>query len=86
MDRKARVGELRKILARYRGGRFEASGSGGANGMVFFIDGAGQQWFLGGFQPDRAAELTRALNVVLELLDASGDTRPASRPETIPIP
>jgi hypothetical protein len=61
--------DLRRLLARYRGGRFEASTSGGAGGMVFFIDSDGRQWFIGGFQPDRADDLTRALNLVMELLD-----------------
>ena len=61
--------QLRRILARYRGGRFEASGSGGAGGMVFFIDASGRNFYMGGFKPGDSEDLCRALNLVLQLLD-----------------
>lgn len=71
MDRKAASAQLRQALARYRGGRFETSDSGGAGGMLFFIDPAGKQWFIGGLHGEHGQALTGALNLVLDLLAAS---------------
>jgi hypothetical protein len=55
-------------MARYRGGRFESGASGGASGMLFYKDAAGKQWFIGGFNREKAEELVDALNLVLDLL------------------
>lgn len=60
---------LRAALARYRGGRFETDGSGGAGGMIFFRDRAGDLYYIGGFNPADARQIATALNLVLELLE-----------------
>lgn len=60
---------LRQLLSRYRGGRFTASSSGGAGGMVFFVDREGKERYLGGFIPGEAEDLCRVLNLVLELTE-----------------
>jgi len=65
-----KVAKLRILMSRYRGGRFEASGSGGAGGMVFFIDRDGREYYMGGFKPGDAETLVRVLNLVIELLGA----------------
>lgn len=67
-DRKQHSADLRRALARYRGGRFETGSSGGANGMMFFIDAHGKSWYIGGMGTDHAETVTAALNLVLELL------------------
>jgi hypothetical protein len=71
MDRKAASARLRRTLARYRGGRFETSDSGGAGGMLFFIDADEKEWFIGGLHGDHGQALTSALNLVMELLQLS---------------
>ncbi|HEV7922830.1 MAG TPA: hypothetical protein VGR02_18755 [Thermoanaerobaculia bacterium] len=59
---------LRNALVRYRGGRFETGDSGGAGGMMFFVDRDGKQWYIGGMAKDHAEAVTAALNLVLRLL------------------
>lgn len=61
---------LRRVLARYRGGRFETDGGGGAGGMMFFRNRDGALFYIGGFNPKEADEIATALNLVLELLDS----------------
>jgi hypothetical protein len=68
-ERQEKSARLRRVLARYRGGRFETDGSGGAGGMMFFRTAEGKQFYIGGFNPDRAADLAVALNLVLDLLE-----------------
>lgn len=62
---------LRVALERYRGGRFESDGSGGAGGMMFFRDAKGDLYYVGGFNPTDAQRIATALNLVLELLERS---------------
>jgi len=69
-DRQEKSARLRRVLARYRGGRFETDGSGGAGGMMFFRAPGGGLYYIGGFNPDRADDLALALNLVLDLLEA----------------
>jgi hypothetical protein len=59
---------LRRALDRYRGGRFETGESGGAGGMMFFIDERGSRWYIGGMGIEHAQTVTDALNLVLEIL------------------
>lgn len=79
MNRAEKASRLRALLARYRGGRFATSGSGGAGGMLFFIDDRGQDWYMGGFKPDDAHALAEALNLTMELLQESRDTESLRR-------
>jgi hypothetical protein len=58
------------VLARYCGGRFETGGSGGAGGMMFYIDPSGNRWYIGGMANDHAETVTAALNLVLDLLQS----------------
>jgi hypothetical protein len=67
-DRRELAQRLRSALARYRGGTFESGGSGGAGGIVFFIDETGQRFYIGGFNPADAERIVGALNLTLELL------------------
>lgn len=67
MARSEKVAQLRRALAPFAGGRFEVSNSGGASGMVFWYDGNGRPWFVGGFNRDGEALVT-ALNLTMELL------------------
>jgi hypothetical protein len=67
--RKEKSARLRRVLARYQGGRFEVGGSGGAGGMMFFRDPRGAQYYIGGFNPADAEQIAAGLNLVLELLD-----------------
>jgi hypothetical protein len=67
--RREKSARLRRVLARYRGGRFEVSGSGGAGGMMFFRDPKGAQYYIGGFNPADAEQIATGLNLVLELLE-----------------
>jgi hypothetical protein len=68
MERKEKSARLRRVLARYRGGRFETDGGGGAGGMMFFRNRDGQLFYIGGFNPADADQIATALNLVLELL------------------
>jgi hypothetical protein len=72
--RREKSARLRKLLARYRGGRFETDGGGGAGGMMFFRNAGGSMFYIGGFNPKDAAQIAMALNLVLELLE-SGEGR-----------
>jgi hypothetical protein len=45
--------------------------------MMFFRTAEGQQFYIGGFNPDRADDLATALNLVLDLLER-GSERPSS--------
>lgn len=67
-QKRDKVAQLRTILARFRGGRFEATGSGGANGMMFFVDRESREFYIGGMKPEIAERVARALNGLLELL------------------
>jgi hypothetical protein len=69
-DRRDRSARLRQTLARYKGGRFETAGSGGAGGMMFFIDRDGRSWYIGGMGTEHAQTVTSALNLVLDLLES----------------
>jgi hypothetical protein len=68
--RKEKSARLRQLLQRFRGGRFETDGGGGAGGMMFFRNRAGAVFYIGGFNPADAKQIADALNLVLELLDA----------------
>lgn len=68
VTREQKVEALRRSLAKYRGGRFETSGSGGASGMMFFVDREGRTFYIGGFKPQDAVRIAEALNLTLELL------------------
>lgn len=68
-DRKEKSARLRRVLARYKGGRFETDGGGGAGGMMFFRNRDGSLFYIGGFNPGDADQIATALNLVLELLD-----------------
>ena len=68
-DRKEKSARLRMALSRYRGGRFETDESGGAGGMMFFRDRAGDLYYVGGFNPADASRIATALNLVIELLE-----------------
>lgn len=68
MTKEEKVAELKRALAKYRGGRFETSGSGGASGMMFFVDREGRTFYIGGFKPEDAVRIAEALNVTLRLL------------------
>jgi hypothetical protein len=67
--RKEKSARLRQLLHRFRGGRFETDGGGGAGGMMFFRNRAGAVFYIGGFNPADAKQIADALNLVLELLD-----------------
>ena len=67
-ERREKSAALRRALERYRGGRFETGSSGGAGGMVFFRDRGGALYYIGGFNPSDAHQISKALNLVLELL------------------
>lgn len=67
--RREKSARLRRVLARYRGGRFEADENGGAGGMMFFRDVSGGLFYIGGFNPADAKQIATALNLVLELLE-----------------
>lgn len=67
--RKEKSARLRQILQRFRGGRFETDGGGGAGGMMFFRNRAGAVFYIGGFNPADAKQIADALNLVLELLE-----------------
>ena len=68
-ERAEKSAKLRRVLSRYRGGRFETSENGGAGGMMFFRAPNGGQYYIGGFNPADAEQIATALNLVLELLD-----------------
>lgn len=68
-ERREKAAYLRKVLERYRGGRFETGSSGGAGGMVFFRDAKGAQFYIGGFNTADAHQITLALNLVLQLVE-----------------
>ena len=68
-ERKEKAAYLRKVLQRYRGGKFETGSSGGAGGMVFFRDAKGAQFYIGGFNTEDAHPIVMALNLVLELVE-----------------
>jgi len=68
-ERREKAARLRQTLERYRGGRFETGSSGGAGGMVFFRDARGALFYIGGFNPADAHQITTALNLVLELME-----------------
>jgi hypothetical protein len=67
VTRREQAAELRVLLAEYRGCRFTTGGSGGAQGMIF-LHRDGKEYFIGGLHRDDAAAVTRALNLVLELI------------------
>ena len=68
-ERREKAAYLRKVLQRYRGGRFETGSSGGAGGMVFFRNAQGAQYYIGGFNPEDAHQIATAMNLVLELVE-----------------
>ena len=68
-ERREKAAQLRRVLERYRGGRFETGSSGGAGGMVFFRDAQGALFYVGGFNASDAHHLATALNLVLELVE-----------------
>ena len=43
-------------------------GNGGAGGMMFFVDEAGRQWYIGGMAGEHAHAVTEALNLLLDVL------------------
>ena len=67
-ERREKAAHLRRVLERYRGGRFETGSSGGAGGMVFFRDAKGALFYIGGFNTNDAHQIVQALNLVLELI------------------
>lgn len=71
MTRAQKTAQLRAALSRYAGGRFETGSSGGANGMVFFNNAKGEQFYIGGFNASDAESIVTALNLTLELLGSS---------------
>lgn len=68
-ERREKAAYLRKVLAKYRGGRFETGSSGGAGGMVFFRDPKGALFYIGGFNTADAHQIATALNLVLDLVE-----------------
>lgn len=50
------------------------SDSGGAAGMLFFVDRSGRKFFVGGLNQANAQRLTDALNLALELLERRPDS------------
>lgn len=68
-ERREKAAYLRKVLQKYRGGRFETGSSGGAGGMVFFRDPAGALFYIGGFNTADAHQIATALNLVLDLVE-----------------
>ena len=74
-ERREKSARLRRVLARYRGGRFETDENGGAGGMMFFRAPAGGLYYIGGFNPADAQQIATALNLVLELLDGPRSCR-----------
>jgi len=76
-ERREKAAELRRVLERYRGGRFETGSSGGAGGMVFFRDTRGALFYIGGFNIADAHRIVMALNLVLELLERRRFTDPS---------
>lgn len=71
-ERREKAAQLRRVLGRYRGGRFETGSSGGAGGMVFFRDAKSSLFYIGGFNPADAEVIATALNLVLEMLERRG--------------
>jgi hypothetical protein len=68
-ERREKAAHLRRVLERYRGGRFETGSSGGAGGMVFFRDPKGALFYIGGFNTADAHQIVMALNLVLDLVE-----------------
>lgn len=68
-ERREKAAYLRKVLQKYRGGRFETGSSGGAGGMVFFRDPKGALFYIGGFNTADAHQIATALNLVLDLVE-----------------
>jgi hypothetical protein len=68
-ERREKAAHLRRVLERYRGGRFETGSSGGAGGMVFFRDAKGALFYIGGFNTADAHQIVMALNLVLDLVE-----------------
>lgn len=66
-ERREKAAQLRRVLERYKGGRFETGSSGGAGGMVFFRDSSGALYYIGGFNISDAQQIVTALNLTLEL-------------------
>lgn len=60
---------IRRSLARYRGGKFSISQSGGARGMLFFTNVEGEEWFIGGINAINAQSICDALNAMLRLVE-----------------
>jgi hypothetical protein len=63
-----KVAALRSALAKYRGGKFVTGNSGGAGGMIFYVDRDGREFYIGGFNPGDAELIAKALTLTLELL------------------
>jgi|GEM_PF-7034866 len=61
---------IRVALAPYARGHFRSGGSGGADGMLFFVDARGREFFIGGLNRAHAQRVTDALNAVLRLLES----------------
>ena len=76
-ERREKIAHLRRVLERYRGGRFETGSSGGAGGMVFFRNAKGALLYIGGFNANDAHQIVSALNLVLDLLDRGPFTDPS---------
>jgi hypothetical protein len=68
-ERREKAAQLRRVLQRYHGGRFETGSSGGAGGMVFFRDAQGALFYIGGFNVADAQQIATALNLVLDLVE-----------------
>jgi hypothetical protein len=66
--REARA-KVKAALHRYRGGHFVVNGSGGAGGMIFFVDHHGREWYIGGMQGEHAEGVVAALNALLDLME-----------------
>jgi hypothetical protein len=79
-ERRAKATALRRTLARYRGGTFETDANGGAGGMIFFRDAAGDLYYIGGFNPADAHQIATALNLVLDLLERQDRLRSCTNP------
>jgi hypothetical protein len=67
--KQTKVRALRNALTKYRAGRFQNSGSGGANGMVFHRDAEGREFYVGGFQEEHAPRIVEVLNLTMDLLE-----------------
>lgn len=68
-ERREKAAQLRRVLERYRGGRFETGASGGAGGMIFYRNPGGALFYIGGFNAGDAHQIATALNLVLDLLE-----------------